>query len=112
MTQSLTLKMCIMFRVTLRFTPALNRWQFNRSRFRLPIARILDEGMSHQSNNICAGTQVASPGEVHDTTNSLVHPLGAVGVVTRTVTGDQNQFLARFPGGFKSSLTREQRRII
>jgi hypothetical protein len=46
--------------------------------------------------------------EVRGTSNSLVHPRGAVGVVTRTPTGDQNQFLVRSPDGFEASLTREQ----
>jgi hypothetical protein len=64
--------------------------------------------MSHQPNNIFAGTQVVSLVEVRGTNNSLVHPRGAVGVVTRTPTGDQSQFLVRFPDGFEASLTREQ----
>ena len=64
--------------------------------------------MSHQPDNKFAGTQVVSLVEVRGTNNSLVHPRGAVGVVTRTPTGDQNQFLIRFPDGFEASLTREQ----
>jgi uncharacterized protein len=64
--------------------------------------------MSHQPDNIFAGTQVVSLVEVRGTNNSLVHPRGAVGVVTRTPTGDQNRFLVRFPDGFEASLTREQ----
>jgi len=64
--------------------------------------------MSHQPNNIFAGTQVVSLVEVRGTNNSLVHPRGAVGVVTRTPTGDQKHFLVRFPDGFEASLTREQ----
>src|SRR5438094_10661114 len=64
--------------------------------------------MSHQPDNIFAGTQVVSLVEVRGTNNSLVHPRGAVGVVTRTPTGDQNQFLVGFPDGFEASLTREQ----
>jgi hypothetical protein len=43
--------------------------------------------MSHQPNNIFAGTQVVSLVEVRGTNNSLVHPRGAVGVVTRTPVG-------------------------
>jgi hypothetical protein len=39
--------------------------------------------MSHQPDNIFAGTQVVSLIEVRGTNNSLVHPRGAVGVVTR-----------------------------
>lgn len=64
--------------------------------------------MSHQPHNIFAGTQVVSLVEIRGTNNSLVHPRGAVGVVTRTPTGDQRQFLVRFPDGFEASLTREQ----
>jgi hypothetical protein len=64
--------------------------------------------MSHQPDNVFAGTQVVSLVEVRGTNNSLVHPRGAVGVVTRTPTGDQKQFLVRFPDGFEASLTRDQ----
>jgi predicted nucleotidyltransferase len=64
--------------------------------------------MSHQADNIFAGTQVVSLVEVRGTNNSLVHPHGAVGVVTRTPTGDQKHFLVRFPDGFEASLKREQ----
>ena len=42
--------------------------------------------MSHQPNNIFAGTQVVSLVEVRGTNNSLVHPRGAVGVVRRRYT--------------------------
>ena len=38
-------------------------------------------GMSHQPDNIFAGTQVVSLVEVRGTNKSLVHPRGAVGVV-------------------------------
>jgi hypothetical protein len=38
--------------------------------------------MSHQPDNIFAGTQVVSLVEVRGTNNSLVHPRGAVGVVS------------------------------
>src|SRR5688572_24312547 len=68
--------------------------------------------MSHQPDNISAGTQVVSLVEVRGTNNSLVHPRGAVGVVTRTPTGDQNQFLVRFPDGFEASFTREKLEVL
>jgi hypothetical protein len=68
--------------------------------------------MSHQPENIFAGTQVVSLVEVRGTNNSLVHPRGAVGVVTRTPTGDQRHFLVRFPDGFEASLTRDQLDIL
>lgn len=64
--------------------------------------------MSHQPDNIFAGTQVVSLVEVRGTNHSVVHPRGAVGVVTRTPTGDQNQFLVRFPDGFETALTRDK----
>src|SRR5881409_3550919 len=68
--------------------------------------------MSHQPNNIFAGTQVVSLVEVRGTNHALVHPRGAVGVVTRTPTGDQNQFRVRFPDGFEASLPREQIEVL
>jgi hypothetical protein len=68
--------------------------------------------MSHQPDNIFAGTQVVSLVEVRGTNNSLVHPRGAVGVVTRTPTGDQSQFLVRFPDGFEASFTREKLEVL
>ena len=68
--------------------------------------------MSHQPDNIFAGTQVVSLMEVRGTNNSLVHPRGAVGVVTRTPTGDQNQFLVRFHDGFEAPLAREQLEVL
>ena len=68
--------------------------------------------MSHQSDNIFAGTQVVALVQVRGTNNSLVHPRGVVGVVTRTPTGDQNEFLVRFPDGFEASLTRENLEVL
>jgi len=68
--------------------------------------------VSHRPDNIFAGTQVVSLVEVRGTNNALVHPRGAVGVVTRTPTGDQNQFLVRFPDGFEASLIREQLEVL
>jgi hypothetical protein len=68
--------------------------------------------MSHQPDNIFAGTQVVSLVEVRGTNNSLVHPRGAVGVVTRTPTGVQDQFLVRFPDGFEAALTREKLEVL
>ena len=65
--------------------------------------------MSHQPNNVFAGTQVVSLVEVRGTNYSLVHPRGAVGVVTRTPASEaETHFLVRFPDGFEASLTREQ----
>ncbi len=64
--------------------------------------------MSHQPHNIFAGTQVVSLIEVRGTNNSLVHPRGAVGVVTRTPAVEGERFLVRFPDGFEASFTLEQ----
>ncbi len=65
--------------------------------------------MSHQPHNVSAGTQVVSLVEVRGTNNSLVHPRGAVGVVTRTPASEvEKHFLVRFPDGFEASLTRDQ----
>lgn len=68
--------------------------------------------MSHQPNNIFAGTQVVALVEVRGTNHSLVHPRGAVGVVTRTPSGDQVEFLVRFPDGFEKSLERSQLEVL
>ncbi len=69
--------------------------------------------MSHQPNNIFAGTQVIALIEVRGTNDALVHPRGAVGVVTRTPAGaNERHFLVRFPDGFEASLTREQLEVL
>ena len=68
--------------------------------------------MANRTDDIFAGTQVVALVEVRGTNNSLVHPRGAVGVVTRTPTGDQNQFLVRFPDGFEASFTREKLEVL
>lgn len=68
--------------------------------------------MSHQPDNISAGTQVVALVEIRGPNKSLVHPRGAVGVVTRTPTGEENHFLVRFPDGFEKSLTREQLEVL
>jgi hypothetical protein len=68
--------------------------------------------MSHQPNNISAGTQVVALVEIRGPNKSLVHPRGAVGVVTRTPTGADRHFLVRFPDGFEKSLTAEQLEVL
>ena len=68
--------------------------------------------MSHQPNNIFAGTQVVSLVEVRGTNDSLVHPRGAVGVVTRTPAVAGEAFLVRFPDGFEKSLERSQIEVL
>lgn len=68
--------------------------------------------MSHQPDNIFAGTQVVSLIEVRGTSNSLVHPRGAVGVVTRTPVVAGEMFLVRFPDGFETTLDRDQLEVL
>lgn len=68
--------------------------------------------MSHQPHNIFAGTQIVSLVEVRGTNDALVHPRGAVGVVTRTPAGDERYFLIRFPDGFEASLESEQIEVL
>lgn len=63
--------------------------------------------MSYLPDNIIAGTQVVSLVEVLKTNNSPMDPQGAVGVVIRTLTGCENQFLVRFPDGFEPLFGRE-----
>jgi len=68
--------------------------------------------MSHQPDNVFAGTQVVSLIEVRGPGDSLVHPRGAVGVVTRTPAVAGERFLIRFPDGFEASLAREQLEVL
>jgi predicted nucleotidyltransferase len=68
--------------------------------------------MSHQPENVSAGTQVVSLVEVRGPNNSLVHPRGAVGVVTRTPAVNGEKFLIRFPDGFETALARDQLDIL
>ena len=68
--------------------------------------------MSHQPDNIYAGTQVVARVEIRGPNRSLVHPRGAVGVVTRTPAGDEDRFLVRFPDGFEKSLARDEIEVL
>jgi hypothetical protein len=68
--------------------------------------------MAHQLGNISAGTQVVSRIEVRGPNDSLVHPRGAVGVVTRTPAGQEKHYLVRFPDGFETSLAAEQLEVL
>lgn len=60
--------------------------------------------MSHQPHNIHAGTQIVTRVSVHGSNNALIHPCGAVGIVTRTPCGEEQRFLIRFPDGFEAAL--------
>ena len=64
--------------------------------------------MSAPILNPSAGTQIVSLIEIRGPNNSLVHPRGAVGVITRTPAVLGEKFLVRFPDGFESALERSQ----
>ena len=68
--------------------------------------------MSHQPDNIFAGTQVVSLVEVRGPNHSLVHPRGAVGVVTRTPAVEGENYLIRFPDGFEKTLEPSQIEVL
>jgi predicted nucleotidyltransferase len=63
-------------------------------------------------DTLSAGTQVVALTEVRGTNRSLVHPRGAVGVVTRTPAGTETLYLVRFPDGFESTFTRDQLEVL
>jgi hypothetical protein len=64
--------------------------------------------MGHQPDNIPAGTQIVSSVAIRGTNGAVVHPRGAVGIITRTPAGEQSHYLVRFPDGFVISLNREE----
>jgi hypothetical protein len=64
--------------------------------------------MSDQPDNIPAGTQVVSSVPIRGSNDALIHPCGAVGIITRTPSGEGNHYLVRFPDGFAILLTREE----
>jgi hypothetical protein len=68
--------------------------------------------MSHQPDNIAAGTQIVSLVEVRGPNGSLVHPRGAVGVVTRTPAVVGEKSIVRFPDGFEKSLEQSQFEVL
>jgi hypothetical protein len=68
--------------------------------------------MSHQPNNIAAGTQIVGLVEIRGPNGSLVHPRGAVGVVTRTPAVVGENFLVRFPDGFEKALEQSQFEVL
>lgn len=55
-----------------------------------------------------AGTQVVVMAQIHGTNGALVHPRGAVGVITRTPAGAEERYHVRFPDGFDSTFVRSQ----
>lgn len=68
--------------------------------------------MSLPPANIFAGTQIVSRIEIRGPNNSLVHPRGAVGIVTRTPAVAGEKFLVRFPDGFEASLAADQLEVL
>jgi predicted nucleotidyltransferase len=68
--------------------------------------------MAHQADNIYAGTQVVALMEVRGPSDSLVHPRGAVGVVTRTPAVTGEKYLVRFPDGFEASFESAQLEVL
>ena len=76
------------------------------------LARSRLQTMSHQPDNIFAGTQVVSLVEVRGPNHSLVHPRGAVGVVTRTPAVEGENYLVRFPDGFEKTLEPAQIEVL
>ena len=68
--------------------------------------------MSHQPDSIFAGTQVVARMEVRGPGDALVHPRGAVGVVTRTPAVTGEKYLVRFPDGFEASFDSTQLEVL
>lgn len=68
--------------------------------------------MGQGANIISAGTQVVAKVEIRGPNRALVHPRGAVGIITRTPAGAEAQYLVRFPDGFEKSLTGEQFEVL
>lgn len=68
--------------------------------------------MSALNPNPSAGTQVVSLIEIRGPHHSLVHPRGAVGILTRTPAVAGENYLVRFPDGFESTLARDQFEIL
>ena len=68
--------------------------------------------MTPPAANIHAGTQVVSHIEIRGSQGACVHPLGAVGIVTRTPCGHETHYLVRFPDGYEASLTLDQFEVL
>lgn len=68
--------------------------------------------MGQGANIISAGTQVVAKVEIRGPNRALVHPRGAVGIITRTPAGAEAHYLVRFPDGFEKSLTDEQFEVL
>jgi uncharacterized protein len=64
------------------------------------------------NSNLHAGTQFVANIEVRGSHGAVVHPRGAVGIVTRTPCGHEQHYLVRFPDGFEASLTLDQLEVL
>jgi len=64
------------------------------------------------ADNISAGTQVVVREIIRGQNDSLVHPKGAVGVITRTPVGTEILYQVRFPEGGEASLKPEQFEVL
>lgn len=63
--------------------------------------------MPNASSPFSAGTQVVVTADIRGSNGNLVHPHGAVGVITRTPVGSETHYHVRFPDGFESSFPTE-----
>ncbi len=61
--------------------------------------------MSSSAPRFPAGTQVVVDAEIRGSNGDVVHPHGAVGVITRTPAGSETVYHVRFPDGFESGFT-------
>ncbi|MGF1656860.1 MAG: DNA polymerase beta superfamily protein [Verrucomicrobiales bacterium] len=61
---------------------------------------------------IAAGTQVVVGKEVLGAHHALVHPRGAVGIITRTPAIVGENYLIRFPDGFEATFEKEEFTIL
>jgi len=64
------------------------------------------------TNIVPAGTQVVSRLAIHGSHDTVVHPRGAVGVITRTPVAGEINYTVRFPDGFEAALTIEQFEVL
>lgn len=70
--------------------------------------RYLHSHVSAPISSPSAGTQIVSLIEIRGPNHSLVHPRGAVGIITRTPAVAGEKYLVRFPDGFEAALERAQ----
>ena len=64
------------------------------------------------TNIVPAGTQVVSCQAIHGSHDTVVHPRGAVGVITRTPVAGEVNYTVRFPDGFEAALSIEHFEVL